>query len=302
MLLVIGACVLPLAISEYRLFQMTQVGILAIALLGLNLLTGWCGQISLGHGAFFALGAYCSAFLMQDWGLADWMTLPACALGCFIAGWLFGLPATRLSGVYLALASFALAVALPQLLKHRLLEPWTGGTGGLVLGPAPAPAWWPASAELWLYVLSLGVLLLMVLLTQRIVRGRFGRAMLAVRDHPLAASTLGIDLAATKAMTFALSAMYAGVAGGLSAATVRYVGPDSFDMFLSISFLVGIVVGGLASISGSILGALFIQFVPHAAEQISREAAWAIYGGFLLLAVWLMPGGIAGLLRSITRR
>ena len=123
--------------------------------------------------------------------------------------------------------------------------------------------------------------------------------MMALRDHPIAAASIGIPVAAVKAKAFAVSAMYAGIAGGLSAALVRYVGPDSFDVFLSISFLVGIVVGGLASVSGSILGAVFVQAVPHAAEHLSQEAAWAVYGVFLLLALWLMPGGIAALVRRL---
>lgn len=292
------ALVLPWLISDYRVFQFTQVWILAIAMLGLNLLTGWCGQVSLGHGAFFALGAYCSALLMHHLGVPDWLTLPACAVICFSAGWLFGLPAARLEGLYLALASFALAVALPQLLKHPLLAPLTGGTQGIALDAATPPGGWPLSAEHWLYTLSLGSLLIAMLITHRLVRGQPGRMMRALRDHPVAASTLGVDAAALKARVFGLSAMYAGVAGGLSAAAVRYVGPDSFDVFLSISLLVGIVIGGLASIPGSILGALFVQFVPHTAEQVSREAAWAIYGLFLLVALWAMPNGIAGLGRG----
>jgi len=298
----LAALLLPWLISDYRVFQFTQVWILAIAMLGLNLLTGWCGQVSLGHGAFFAVGAYCSALLMHHLGVPDWLTLPACALVSYAAGWLFGLPAARLEGLYLALASFALAVALPQLLKHPLLAPLTGGTQGIALDAATPPAGWPFSVEHWLYALSLGSLLVAMLITHQLVKGQPGRAMRALRDHAVAASTLGIDAAALKARVFGLSAMYAGVAGGLSAATVRYVGPDSFDVFLSISLLVGIVIGGLASIPGSVLGALFVQFVPYTAEQVSREAAWAIYGLFLLIALWAMPGGIAGLGRGRARQ
>jgi branched-chain amino acid transport system permease protein len=293
------ATALPWLVSEYRLFQFTQVWILAIAMLGLNLLTGWCGQISLGHGAFFALGAYCSAILMQGAGLPDWLTLPACAALGFGAGWLFGLPAARLEGLYLALASFALAVALPQVLKHPGLAPLTGGSNGLVLDPARAPAFWPGSAEHWIYTLALIVLVIAIVLTHRLARGQAGRAMRALRDHPIAAGAIGVNAAALKAQVFGISAMFAGIAGGLSAIAVRYVGPDSFDMFLSISLLVGIVVGGLASIPGSLLGALFVQFVPHTAEQVSREAAWAIYGVFLLIALWAMPGGVASLVTRL---
>ena len=290
----------PWLMSDYRLFQLTQVCVLAIAMLGLNLLTGWCGQISLGHGAFFALGAYFSAWLMQQLGLPDWLTLPGCAALCFAAGWLFGLPAARLEGLYLALASFALAVAVPQLCKHPLLAPWTGGSNGLVLDAVQAPALWPLSAERWAYALALGTLLAGMVLTDRLVRGQLGLAMRALRDHPTAAATIGVHGAQLKAQLFGISAMFAGIAGALSAITVRYVGPDSFDMFLSISLLVGIVVGGLASITGSLVGALFVQFVPHSAEQVSREAAWAIYGGCLLIALWVAPGGVAGLLRRMT--
>lgn len=289
----------PWLVSDYRLFQLTQVCVLAIAMLGLNLLTGWCGQISLGHGAFFALGAYCSAWLMQQMGLPDWLTLPGCAALCFAAGWLFGLPAARLEGLYLALASFALAVAVPQILKHPMLAPWTGGSNGLVLDAAQAPALWPLSAERWAYALALVTLLAGIVLTHRLVRGQLGLAMRALRDHPTAAATIGVHSAQLKAQLFGISAMFAGIAGALSAITVRYVGPDSFDMFLSISLLVGIVVGGLASITGSLVGALFVQFVPHSAEQVSREAAWAIYGACLLLALWIAPGGVAGLLRRV---
>lgn len=295
------AAALPWLVSDYRLFQFTQVWILATAMLGLNLLTGWCGQISLGHGAFFALGAYCSAILMQIAGMPDWTTLPACALLCFGAGWLFGLPAARLEGLYLALASFALAVALPQVLKHPLLSPLTGGSNGLALEAARPPNFWPASAEHWTYALALAVLVIAIVISHRLVRGQAGRALRALRDHPTAACAIGVNAAALKAQMFGISAMFAGIAGGLSAITVRYVGPDSFDVFLSISLLVGIVVGGLASIPGSILGALFVQFVPHTAEQISREAAWAIYGVFLLVTLWLMPGGMASLASRLLR-
>jgi branched-chain amino acid transport system permease protein len=296
----IGCALAPL-LTDYRLFQATQVMIFAIALLGLNLVTGWCGQISLGHGAFFGLGSYCSAILMLRFGLADWMTLPIAAFFCFASGWLFGHPAARLQGLHLALASFALAAALPQLLKHRFAEPLTGGTGGLALEAAQAPAWWPASPALWLYAQTLAVLIIMIALSARILASRHGRAMIAVRDHALAAGTLGIDAARTKVTAFALSAMYAGIAGALSTSLVRFVSPDSFDVFLSITFLVGIVIGGLASVSGSLIGALFIQIVPLAAEQVSREVSWAIYGAVLLLCLWLMPGGVVAFWRQLRR-
>ena len=296
------ALALPWLIPDYRLFQLTQVWGLAVALLGINFLTGWCGQISLGHGAFYALGAYCSALLMLHLATPDWLTLPVCALVCLTAGWLFGLPAVRLEGLYLALATFALAVAFPQLLKHPLLAPLSGGSQGLALDAASAPEGWPLSAAHWLYALSLATLIVMMVIARRMLKGHLGRAMLALRDHPIAAATIGVDATRLKAQAFGISAMFAGISGALGAIVVRYVGPDSFDMFLSISFLVGAVIGGLGSVTGSILGAIFVQFVPHAAEQVSREAAWAIYGGFLLFALWLMPDGVAGLVRRLLQK
>ncbi len=296
-LLLGSACLLPWLVSDYRLFQFTMVLVYAIALFGLNLLVGYCGQISLGHGAFYALGAYCAALLMTHVGIPYWATLPACAAVSLLAGYLFGLPAARLQGLYLALATFSLALALPQLLKHKWLAAWTGGVQGLVLDKPEPPDWLPLSADQWLYCFSLAVALMMGAIGLAFTRGRIGRALRAVRDQPVAATAMGIDTRAVKAKVFGVSAMYAGVAGGLSALVVQFVGPDSFDMFLSISFLVGIVIGGLASVSGALLGALFIQFVPPLAANLSVEAAWAIYGVLLLICVGLLPSGLASVLR-----
>ena len=183
-----AACVLPFVVSEYRTFQFTLVLVYAIALLGLNILTGYNGQISLGHGAFYAIGAYCAAILMDKYGVPYWATIPVAGAVCLGAGFLFGLPALRLEGLYLALATFALGVSMPQLLKYHHLEKWTGGVQG-------------------------------------------------------------------------------------------------------------IVIGGLASISGALYGALFIQFIPNVADEISKAAPWAIFGLFMIGFVYAMPGGVAGVIR-----
>jgi branched-chain amino acid transport system permease protein len=295
LLLIAGA--LPLAVSDYRVFQFNLVLVYAIALLGLNLLTGFNGQISLGHGAFYAIGAYCAAILMDKYGVPYWATLPVAAVVCLVVGFLFGLPALRLEGLYLALATFALGVSLPHLLKYHHLEKWTGGVQGIVISKPDAPFGLPINADQWLYYFTLGVAVLMFLLARNLLRGRVGRALVAIRDNHIAAEAMGVNNAIYKSLAFGVSAMYTGVAGALGAIAIQYVAPDSFNIFLSIVFLVGIVVGGLASISGAIYGALFIQFVPNIADEISKAAPWAIFGIFLIGFVYLMPMGIAGAVR-----
>ena len=301
-LLLVVACLIPFMVTSYRTFQLTSALSYAIALLGLNMLTGFNGQISLGHGAFYAIGAYTAAILMDRWDVPYWATIPAAAIVCFGAGFLFGLPAIRLEGLYLALATFALALATPQLLKYKGVEKWTGGVQGIVIVKPDAPFGLPLDQDQWLYFFTLAIVVLMFWFGRNLLAGRIGRAMIAIRDHPIAAEAMGINTALYKATTFGVSALYTGVAGALGAIVIQFVAPDSFTLFLSITFLVGIAVGGLASISGAIWGALFIQFVPNVADTISKAAPWAIYGLFLLAFMYLMPSGVAGFLRQIEAR
>src|SRR5439155_12089879 len=245
--LIVVACALPFLVSSYRTFQLTLVLVYAIALLGLNILTGYNGQISLGHGAFYALGAYCAAILIDKAGAPYWAVVPAAGGVCLVAGFIFGLPALRLEKLYLALATFALGVALPQLLKSKGLEDWTGGVQGIVITKPDAPFGIALNPDQWLYFFALAVTVVMFVIAVNLLRGRVGRAMIAIRDHPIAAQAMGIDIAMYKSLTFGVSAMYTGVGGALGAIAVQFVAPDSFNVFLSIAFLVGIVVGGLAS-------------------------------------------------------
>jgi len=298
-IVVIAACLLPFVLSSYRVFQFNLVLVYAIVLLGLNILTGFNGQISLGHGAFYAIGAYVAAVLMDQWGVPYWATIPAAGIVCFVAGFLFGLPALRLHGHYLALATFALGISMPQILKYKGLEEWTGGVQGIVILKPHAPFGLNISQDQWLYLFTLIVALLMFWLAWNLLRGRIGRAMVAIRDHPIAAEAMGINVAAVKTLTFGVSALYAGVGGALGAIVVQFVAPDSFVALVSISFLIGIVIGGLASISGVIYGALFIQFVPNIADEISKAAPWAVYGVFLLAFVFLAPKGVAGFVQIL---
>jgi len=301
-LLLVLACALPFFIANYRVFQMTLVLAYSIALLGLNMLTGFNGQISLGHGAFYAIGAYTAAILMDKAGFPYWATIPVAGAVCFIAGFLFGLPALRLEGLYLALATFALGIAMPQILKHKSIEGWTGGVQGIVIVKPDAPAWTGISQDQWLYFFTLAWVMLLFVLGWNLLRGRIGRAMVAIRDQPIAAQAMGVNTAMVKSLTFGVSALYTGVAGALGAIAVQFVAPDSFGIFLSITLLSGIVIGGLASISGAFFGALFIQFIPNVADEVSKAAPWAIYGIVLIAFMYGMPTGVAGFVRLMRAR
>jgi len=302
LLFVAAAAALAFLVSDYRLFQLTMVVVYAVAILGLGLVTGFNGQISLGHGAFYAVGAYVTAILMSLYDVPYWATLPVSAVICAAFGFLIGLPALRLGGLYLALTTFALAVATPQLLKYRLFEGWTGGVQGIVVDKPDAPFGLPLSADQWLYLFTLAVGVIMFALAANLVRGRIGLAMRAIRDHPLAAEATGIDVALFKTRTFAVSAMFTGIAGSLGAIAVGFVAPDSFTVFLSITLFVGLVVGGVASIAGPVFGGVFIAFLPNVAEEVSKAAPGAVYGLVLIAFMYLLPSGVAGGLGRLLRR
>jgi branched-chain amino acid transport system permease protein len=280
--------VLPQFISDFKAREYAYVGIYLIALLGLNILTGYTGQISLGHGAFMAIGGYTTAILMAgneqfggpvSGGLQDIWTLPIAGLVAGVVGLAFGLPALRLSGLYLALATFAIAVAMPSTVKR--FEEYTGGGQGIQLfglpeltgsnAVAPVDPNAPASFELlgvtftqndWMYYLAWSIALAGFAGAWLILRGRTGRAFRAVRDSETAAVSSGVSLARYKTLAFGISAAYAGVAGGLFAIASAFVNPDTFPVALSIFLLVGIVVGGLGGLSGLVFGAIFVAFLP----------------------------------------
>ena len=293
---------LPFVAKNFLIFQITMAVIYAIAILGLNLLTGFNGQFSLGHSAFFAIGAYTAAILMEHADVAYYWTVPVAGLICLITGFAFGLPALRLEGIYLALATFALAYAMPQLLKWTPLEHWTGGVQGVVIIKPDAPFGLPLNPDQWLYFFTVAIAAVMYLCAVNLVRSRTGRALVAIRDNPIAASAMGINTALYKSLTFGVSALYTGVAGALGAIAVQFVAPDSFTFGLSINLFVGLVVGGVGSIPGTLVGGLFILFVPNVAEEISKGLAGAVGGIILIAVIYLMPTGAAGLVRLIASR
>ncbi len=305
----------PLRFGTYRTFQASMIAMWAIVALGLNILTGYNGQISLGHSAFVAIGGYTAAILMVDYGWPFWSTI---ILGGAIAGtvgFLIGIPALRLTGPYLAIATLGLALATPQILKKY--DGLTHGTQGINVRPEVPAApgfiedWFGISLsnDVWIYFLALFIALIMTILAINIVRSRIGRAFVAIRDSEIAAQAMGISVPRYKTMAFAISAFYAGIAGGTYAQLVGYVSPESFNFLLSINFLTTIVVGGLASILGSILGATglilvpelpgFVGFIPGAG--LPAELSWAFYGGALILVMIFAPYGLAGLFHRLVR-
>jgi branched-chain amino acid transport system permease protein len=230
------------------------------------------------------------------------LTLPAAGAVCFVVGFLFGLPALRLQNLYLALATFALAIAMPQILKFHALETWTGGVQGLVVDQPDAPDFLPIDGDQWLYYVTLFTILVMFAAAANLVRSRTGRAIMAIRDNPIAAAAMGVNTSLYKTLTFGVSAFYTGVAGALGALAVAFVAPDSFNFLLSVSLLVGLVIGGVGSIPGCLFGGLFVLFVPNIAESISIGLAGAIYGVILLIVIFVMPAGAAGFVRFAVAR
>jgi branched-chain amino acid transport system permease protein len=300
----------PRFVSDFHTRDLAHAGVFFIAIVGLNLLTGYTGQISLGHGALMAVGGYTTAALVVHEHWRDVWTIPLAGVGAGIVGFLIGLPALRLSGLYLALATFAFAVAMPSLLKK--FSGLTGGGQGLrLLEQAPLLVTGlsgtvtvfghSTSQNHFLYYLTWGIGLVGFLIAWLIVRGRLGRTFRAVRDSEVAAASAGIDLARAKTTAFAISGVYAGVAGSLLAIQSEIVNPLSFTFLLSILLLVGTVVGGLGSLPGMVLGALFIQYLPDLSTHVSTAQGVPdfVFGAAIILVMILLPMGAGGLLRRL---
>jgi branched-chain amino acid transport system permease protein len=234
--------------------------------------------------------------------LPYWATIPIAGAVCFVVGFLFGLPALRLEGLYLALATFALGVAMPQILKHKSIEAVDRRRAGRRHRQARCAGLDRPVAGPVAVLLQPRLGRPLFVLGWNLLRGRVGRAMVAIRDQPIAAQAMGVNTAMVKSLTFGVSALYTGIAGALGAIAVQFVAPDSFSFFLSITLLTGVVIGGLASISGAFFGAVFIQFIPNIADEISKAAPWAIYGIVLIAFMYTMPTGVAGFVRIARAR
>jgi branched-chain amino acid transport system permease protein len=314
---------LPTVVTSFQSAEWTQVLIYAIVIMGLNILVGYSGQISLGHGAFMALGAYTTAILVHRYHMDYLATIPIAGVLTGLVGFLLGIPALRLSALYLALATFALAVVTPSLIKRP--EQLTGGVQGIELLP-PQPPDWVSSAfssvtgapsmtsDQWLYYLALGIAIVLFWLAWNLIRLRPGRALRALRDGEVAAAAFGVNIAGYKTLAFAISAFYAGIAGSLLGLSIGFVSPDSFPVSLSFQVLVGAVIGGLGSIPGPLLGGVFTFWLPIVSNQYVGGQDWipaqvasvfikagpaVSYGALLILIMIFAPRGIVGLASSL---
>lgn len=306
LLLLAALAAVPLLASNFQLFRFTNILIYALALIGMNLLVGYNGQISLGHGAFYAVGAYVTMLLVAHAGVTHWVAIPVGGLVCLVVGYLFSLPILRLQPMHLAMATFAIGAVLPSIAKWKVFEHWTGGTQGLGIVDPPVPFGLALNFDQWIYLLALLLVAGSFWLTFNLLRGRVGRAAIAIRDHPIAAQSMGIHNARYKAVIFGISAMLVGLAGGLAAMSMRFVAPGMFGLFVSFGFLIGIAVGGLGTLSGALYGAVCLQFiflvVGASASSLRTSNTPLVYGVVLILFLCLFPNGIAGLVSSARER
>lgn len=297
---IIVALVFPFQSSAYNVYQLSMVGVYSVALIGLCLITGTAGQITLGHSFFFAVGAFVSAGLIVHGGVPELLTIPIAAAATFVLGWIFGVPALRLKGLYLAIVTLSIAIAAPPL--ARRFHAFTGGTAGTNIGTGAPPSGSGLAADQWIYLLVLGIVIICMAIGYALLRGPFGRAMRAVRDNEVAAAACGIDVATVKVQAFAIASMLAGIGGALYTMVVRYVAPDSFTLVLSVMMLAALVVGGMRSLLGVVLGAAFLQYVPSLAGDINVALSGVVFGVLLILLVIFMPEGASGLLKAIWAR
>jgi branched-chain amino acid transport system permease protein len=322
--IVVVVAIVPRLAGEFRLQQFTFVAIYFIALIGLNILTGYSGQISLGHGALVGVGAYVTALLSlgrpglevlqldpPSWlplgdGMRPIFTIPIAFVVTGILGVLLGIPALRLGGISLALATLAVAVSFPILMK-RFAEV-TGGGGGLNINLPETPFGWDISTRNWLFYEAWATAGILFLAAWLLVRGRIGRAWRAIRDGEVAATSSGVNPALYKTFAFGVSAAYAGAAGALLAIETSYVNPDTFPVGISILLLASAVIGGLGSLAGAVFGALLYVFLPIYAQkpplvsfEFADQAPGVVFGVFLIVIMLLLPGGVAHFLRALGR-
>jgi branched-chain amino acid transport system permease protein len=297
MLVVAGVlCALPFLLSDYNISLAAQVGIFFIAVLGLNILTGYTGQISIGHGAFMAIGGYTTAVLSRDHHTSLVVTMLVAFALCFVVGLIVGIPALRLSGVYLALVTFALAVTIPQIPLQY--SKFLGGSGGVQTSRTVS--------NLWIYVAAWAASAILFVLAWLILRGRTGRAFRAVRDSEIAAVASGVELPVYKTLAFGISAAYAGVAGSLFVlATNGFAQPSEFDVFLSLELLIGAAIAGLGSLWGILAGAAFVGLLPQISTSVpvigAEHGRDVVFGAAVILVMLLLPDGFAGLLARLRR-
>ena len=295
----LSAAALAFCFPDFIVFRFTQAAIWSLALLGLVILCGISGQFSFAQAALFGIGGYSAAIVASHTTLSTYFGLPAAMSLGYAAGWALGRIAGRHSLWTQALVTYAFAIAFPQFLRWPPIARWTGGVSGLYLdAPAPPPG---LSADRWAFLLTLALLALGVWLAFNIMASRSGRALVATRDHDLAAAAQGIDIDATRATASGIAGAYIALAGCLSAWQFGYVGPATYGFTLSMQMLFGLVIGGLQSPAGAIVGGLFLQFFPDLTAGLGKGLSNLLYAGLLIAAIVAMPTGAVGAWRRLTR-
>ncbi|MET3807742.1 branched-chain amino acid transport system permease protein [Nakamurella sp. UYEF19] len=293
--------------GQFNQGQLTRVMIYAIAIAGLNIATGYTGLVSVGHSAFFGLGAYTTGILVVRHGWSPEATIPVAFVVCFVVGLVVGLPALRIRGLYLAMVTLAFGVAFPEVIAR--FSDLTGGAQGLTIRRAMLrpPSWSGFSLSekgQWLYWLCVVVLILVLIVVHNVVRSRYGLAMMAARDNEIAASASGVNLAVVKTSAFGLSGALTGVGGSLFAMYLgSLVANDSFTLLNAIALLTGLVIGGEATRFGPIIGAIAVVYIPYYTSDLGQgQAAAVLFGAALIIIVFIAPEGLTGAFFRVFRR
>ncbi|MBW2430123.1 MAG: branched-chain amino acid ABC transporter permease [Deltaproteobacteria bacterium] len=302
--------IIPPIFDAYVLYIANLIGFAIVGAAGLNILTGFTGQISLGHAAFVGVGGYTTAILMTKLNFSFWMALPCAGFVAAVAGLIIGIPSLRVKGLYLCMATLAAQFIFEFIFIHW--ESMTQGIRGINV-PAPVIGGFALDTEKRFYYLTLAVVILAVTYARNLIRSRVGRAFIAIRDRDLAAEIMGISLFRYKLTAFAISSFYAGVAGALWVSFMRIVTPDHFPFHLSIQYLAMIIVGGLGSVLGSIFGAIFMIMTPEMLNVLSSALSQMIpgmgklfipmkevvFGALIVLFLIFEPLGLAEIWRRL---
>ena len=296
----------PFLVEKYFLYIASLCGIAVIGALGLNILSGYTGQISLGHAAFIAIGAYASTILSVRWGLPFWASFPLAGMISALSGLVIAIPCLRLRGLYLAIATFAYYFIVEYVIVHW--SSLTNGTGGMAV-PEPSLFGFALDSEINIYYLILFVAVCAVAFARNLIRTEAGRAFVAIRDHDVAAEVIGIDITKYKILSFMVSSFYAGIAGSLYAVTLSYIGPEHFTFLMTIEYLAICLVGGVGTIVGTIYGAVFITLLPEGIrllrDAFSQDYPFlvtrladlqaSVYGLLIVLFLIFEPTGLFGI-------
>jgi branched-chain amino acid transport system permease protein len=287
--------IVPQFLDSYLIYLINLTFIHIILAVGLNLLTGCSGQVSLGHAGFYAIGAYTSALLIIKLKIPFWFSMPLGGVSAALVGFAIGIPALRLTGFYLALVTLGF-----NEIVHLVSVHWDGltqGTRGLML-PKVSIGPYDFGSDYSFYYIILFITLFLLWVARNLMRTKTGRALIAIRESEIACQCIGMNIAKYKVVAFALSAFYAGVAGGIYGSWVSYISPDNFGLIESFLYIMMVIIGGMGSLIGSVIGAILFTFLPELLRSF-EDVQDVIYGFLLLIFIIFMPDGIYGIILKL---